>query len=449
MQAKRWLSCALLFLATYSLVQSGPAQQQAPGAPQNELKMVVILSRHGVRSPLSVPQAENSWPQNQRDWSVDCCGDLTPSGEQLVRQMGAYYHLYYASKDKKLLPEGCPDKEVYIWADNEERTIQTGRELAQGLAGHSPGCSLVVYSLPYEPSACTLSPNDKTCQRKSSTDPLFHPDSTFERAPLQAIADDINRRYKDLVEQYRNPLDALQKTLCPTGNCLAGVDQPASVSDEGGKPKLKWNGRFSIGSTASEIFLLEYAHGMPCANVGWGKVVFNQPDCGQGQSFRQMQELHTAYFQETQRAPYIAKMQGAPLLNEIAGRLSQGMQGKPPAQKVVIFAGHDTNIANVAAMLGVCWKLPDLPENDTPPAGALVFELYRNSQTGKYSLHIRYVYQMLGQLRTKADLTLQHPPRWIEVAVPRCKGNCDLKTFNQMVANPASERQACTVRNPK
>jgi 4-phytase/acid phosphatase len=241
----------------------------------------------------------------------------------------------------------------------------------------------------------------------------------------------------------------MQNTLCPTKNCFLKVDEPAALVLENEKWKLKWNGRFSIGSTAAEIFLLEYAHGMPCATVGWGKVAFNQPDCGQGQSFRAMQELHTAYFQETQRAPYIAKVQGTPLLNEIAGRLSQGMQPNPAAQKLVIFAGHDTNIANVAAMLGVCWKLPDLPENDTPPAGALVFELHRSTQTSKYSLQIRYVYQMVEQLRTKSGLTLERPPKWIDVAVPRCQGVCDLETFKQLVANPESKPQACTAHAPK
>ena len=81
------LLCALLFIA--------------PALAQNQLKMVVILTRHGVRSPLSPMSnhAKDSWPLNQPDWGVDCCGDLTPSGEQLVRLMGAYYRDYYGNKD--------------------------------------------------------------------------------------------------------------------------------------------------------------------------------------------------------------------------------------------------------------------------------------------------------------------------------------------------------------
>jgi 4-phytase/acid phosphatase len=135
--------------------------------------------------------AKDSWPLNQPDWGVDCCGDLTPSGEQLVRLMGAYYRDYY--RKQGLLPAGCPDKQVYIWADNEERTIQTGRELAQGLADGSPGCSISVQSLSSDP------------------DPQ-----------LQAIANDINRRYPALKAKYLNQLQALQdnagmpaKTISP------------------------------------------------------------------------------------------------------------------------------------------------------------------------------------------------------------------------------------------
>jgi 4-phytase / acid phosphatase len=412
------LLCALLLIA--------------PALAQNQLKMVVILTRHGVRSPLSPMSnyAKDSWPLNQPDWGVDCCGDLTPSGEQLVRLMGAYYRNYY--RKQGLLPAGCPDKQVYIWADNEERTIQTGRELAQGLADGSPGCSISVQSLTYNPPGCSPSQNDTTCQRGKAgpNDPLFHLPPTSDPDPqLQAIANDINRRYPALKAKYLNQLQALQDTLgCPpkpSAPCLLQLDPTASVKDG----KLNWGGPFNVGSTASEIFLLEYANGMPCAKVGWNKVIFNKPDCSLGRSFRDMQEIHTAYFQETQRAPYIAAIQGTNLLSEIVRKLEQAQRPNPPAQKLVIFSGHDTIIANIAAMLGLSWKLPDLPENDTPPAGALVFELYKDPQKGAYSVRVRYVYQMLDQLRTKAALAVDHPPKWVDVPIPACKGDCDLERF--------------------
>jgi 4-phytase/acid phosphatase len=447
MQARRWLLCALLFLAPYSLAQSSSVEQPAPNELKNELKMVIILTRHGVRSPLNLP-TKNPWPQNQQDWGVDCCGDLTPSGEQLVRLMGVYYHAYYAKQG--LLPSGCPGEQVYIWADNEERTIQTGRELAQGLADGSPGCNLPVQSLEYNPPGCSPSQTDKTCQRAKAgpNDPLFHLPSDFtpDPAQLQAVADDINSRYDKLKAKYLKPLQALQKTLgCPSAPCFLDLPHQASLAPD--KRSVQWEGPFNIGSTASEIFLLEYANGLPCNKVGWGKVVFNSPDCsGPGQLFPDMQEIHTAYFQEIQRAPYIAAIQSWQMLLEIILRLDEGRQSRPPEHKLIIFSGHDTIIANVAATLGLHWKLDDLPENDTPPAGALVFELYKDPRKGTYFVRARYVYQMLRQLRTKARLTLDKPPKWVELQFPSCPGKCELQKLQNNV-HGAIDKQVASPRS--
>jgi hypothetical protein len=68
MPVRRWLLCALLFAA--------PGLAQSQFVP-NELKQVVILTRHGVRSPLSSMSdyAKDPWPDIQKDWHVECCGD--------------------------------------------------------------------------------------------------------------------------------------------------------------------------------------------------------------------------------------------------------------------------------------------------------------------------------------------------------------------------------------
>ena len=266
------LLCVFFFIAP-ALAQSASGQ----------LKMVVILTRHGVRSPTSATYVKDPWPKLQPDWGVDCCGDLTPTGKQLVRLMGTYYRDYYAVPAHRILPAGCPDKQVYIWADNEERTMETGGELAQGLDGGLPGCNIIVHSVGYKPQDCSTSPGDKFCQRGKPTDPLFHLPSSYKPDPgqMQAIADHINKNYKQLVEKYSKPLQDLQDTLCPSKNCMLTPDEPASVVDG----KLSWHGRFSSGSTAAEIFLLEYGNGMPCNKVGWGRVIFNSPDCsGPGSS---------------------------------------------------------------------------------------------------------------------------------------------------------------------
>jgi 4-phytase/acid phosphatase len=424
------LLCALLLIAPCSFAQSASTEQ----ATTNQLKMVVILTRHGVRSPTGAANVKDPWPKLQPDWGVDCCGDLTPTGKQLVRLMGTYYHEHYAAPAQRILPAGCPDKQVYIWADNEERTMETGGELAQGMARGRPDCNIIVHSVGYKPQDCSTSPGDKFCQRGKPTDPLFHLPSTYYKPDpqqMQAIADHINKNYKQLVEKYSKPLQDLQDTLCPSKNCMLTPDQPASVVDG----KLSWHGRFSAGSTAAEIFLLEYGNGMPCNKVGWGRVIFNSPDCsGPGELFRHMQEIHTAYFQEMQRAPYIAKIQGSNLTYHILQKLRQGVHSPVGLQqKLVIFSGHDTNIANVAAMLNLHWKLPDLPDDDTPPAGALVFELYSSPEKGKDFVRVHYVHQTVRQLRTRAALTDKHPPNWVDLTMSPCETKCDFQKFEKIL----------------
>src|SRR5882672_4923165 len=72
------------------------ALAQAPAA-QGTLLRVVILSRHGVRSPTQSTETLNSWRKTETpgwpDFGVPP-GYLTPKGEELVEQMGEYYRAY-------------------------------------------------------------------------------------------------------------------------------------------------------------------------------------------------------------------------------------------------------------------------------------------------------------------------------------------------------------------
>jgi len=442
------LLCALLLIAQFSLAQSGPSEQPAP----NQLKLAVILTRHGVRSPTGsmAGYSRHDWPGLQKDWRAECCGDLTPRGAQLVFLMGAYYRSHFA--EQKLFPAvGCVAQQTYIWADNEERTIATANALAQGLSGGLPGCVVAVNSLPFQMQPCSSS-GANSCQRPPSTqtDLWFHPlpklwpkVSSQENAQLTAAANDINSRLPQLFLKYAPALQALQNVLncctaplCATPCTLQSLLPNTAASGAGkGAGALSWAGPFNVGSTASEIFLLEYANGMPCRTVGWGGVRFDAPDCRQGQSFRLMQEIHTAYFAEVQQKPIVGRIQGSNLGNQILQALQQEAQspGKSP-NKLIIFSGHDTNIANIAGLLNLKWKLPDLPDNDTPPAGALVFELWSGASGDSY-VRVRYVHQTLAQLRTGVMLSSENPPNWVDVAVPGCKSlNCAFADFQRIMS---------------
>ena len=116
-----------------------------PLAATPRLTYVVIVSRHGVRSPtwensrLNQYSAE-PWPE----WDVPP-GNLTPHGRRLIELMGSYYREWLAG-EHLLGTQGCQDAgRIYIRADRDQRTVETGRAFGESLL---PGCGIEVHSQP-------------------------------------------------------------------------------------------------------------------------------------------------------------------------------------------------------------------------------------------------------------------------------------------------------------
>lgn len=434
MSFKHWLP-NLLILVT-PVLMTPPLITPALG--QTPLRMVVVLTRHGVRSPLvhttTSPDQSQPWPSLDQ-WHVVCPGDLTPRGTELVQKMGRYYQEYYA--DKGLLPAGdqCPASKVYIWSDNEERTLGTAHALAQGMSRGIAGCLIPVKSLDYT-AAPQSGPDKCKVNEKDPTDYFFHPLSDSEITKnidpdkVKDVAKQINEEVPEMLTEYHPALLMMHNALCGGPSavaCKSVLNLPTEAKADG--TSLKWTGMFSVSSTAAENFLLEYGNGMPCNLDGWGRVGYRSPDCDGGQSFRQMEELHTLYFDWTKHKGYMAQIQGSNLANQILLRLEQGGGATP----FVIYSGHDTDVASVAGLLGLDWTLPDLPKNDTPPAGALIFELWGGTTPKTQLVRMYYAHQTLTQLRKLETLSVENPPSMVELKLPGCTKACPFTEFETIV----------------
>ncbi len=121
-----------------SLTTAQAARGAQPGGhAEDRLKMVVVLSRHGVRSPTWKQDRLNGysslpWPQ----WSVTP-GNLTTRGSELLKPFGSFDRAFFA-RAGLFDAQGCADgASVYIWADTDQRTQESGRALATGLFPNS------------------------------------------------------------------------------------------------------------------------------------------------------------------------------------------------------------------------------------------------------------------------------------------------------------------------
>src|SRR5882672_8673801 len=109
----RHILCAALTLGAFS---------SEAATAEYSLERIVLVSRHGVRSPTDTQKLteftrSQTWPK----WPVKDA-DLTLRGKMLASRMGEFYAQEFAARG--LLPARQPlaTNQVYVWADVDQRT---------------------------------------------------------------------------------------------------------------------------------------------------------------------------------------------------------------------------------------------------------------------------------------------------------------------------------------
>jgi 4-phytase/acid phosphatase len=89
----------------------------------------------------------------------------------------------------------------------------------------------------------------------------------------------------------------------------------------------------------------------------------------------------------------------------------------------LVLVGHDTNLVNLAGLLGVSWWMEGTQRDPVLPGGALVFELRRSRSDGHFLVRLAYVCQTLEQMRAGVALTLKNPPAVAPIFIPGCSAS--------------------------
>jgi 4-phytase / acid phosphatase len=431
MKTARHLTIGVLLAAAVgTLAQTRPVDR-GKSEPAGELKFVVIISRHGVRSPTGKVDLLNQyssqpWPR----WSVPP-GYLTEHGARLMTLFGVYDREFLHTQGL-FSASGCEDVgHVTVVADSDQRTRESGKALAAGLF---PNCPVPVHAL-----------------AEGTHDPLFHfssrPGDADRLLATAAVSGRIGSNPAGLTDAYRKQFEEMEAVLtgCErAASCMSAVavtpkslfDIPSTIELGSGDHLTELRSPLGMASTMAENFLLEYTEGMKASQVGWGHVDINM--------LRELMQLHTASSDIERRTEFVARAQSSNMLVHVLDSMKQEILEKPvagalskPGDHLLILVGHDTNLANISGALGLSWLI-DGRRDDTPPGGALVFEVRQQAGRSNYRVTAYYAAQTLDQMRNASALTMDAPPARANVFIPGCSKSdadfpCDWSDFQKIV----------------
>jgi glucose-1-phosphatase len=400
----KFINIALLLLCP--LLGMGQLQRSEAFKNQYKLKEVVILSRHNIRSSLSVNGSvlQKMTPHQWIKWSA-APSELTLRGGALETIMGQFFRKWTVNEG--LFAENAVPTvdEVNFYANSMQRTIATAQYFSSGFM---PVANLHI--------------NHRFTPSKM--DPVFFPALTksseaFKAQALKEIAAmggkkgivGINEGLKDSYQLIEKVLDLKHSPACQSGEVCAFDDYNTQLKlEKGDEPNMK--GSLKFANSASDALILQYyeeadpiqaAFGQKLTNADWEKIA----------------KVKDVYGDVLFTAPIVAVNVAHPLLVYMKDELNA------KNRKFTFLCGHDSNIASVNAALEVEeYSLPQSIEKKTPIGSKLVFEKWVD-KAGKEFVAVNIVYQTTEQLRNVSLLNLENPPVVFSLKLKGLQANAD------------------------
>lgn len=398
------LGIALLMIST--TVQGAQADRSANLHKNYQLKEMVVLSRHNIRSPLSGNGSAltNITPHKWFSWT-SAPSDLSLRGGELETIMGQYFRQRLVSEG--LMTENYQPKEgeMRFYANSMQRTIATAQYFSSGM--------LPVANVQIEHKFAP-----------SKMDPVFSPQLTFVSEVfrtealkqismmggskgLQGIGAQLAGDYK----QLEDVLDITKSDACKKdGISKFRTDDLEIVLDLNKEPAMR--GSLKLATQASDALVLQYYEESDPV-----KAAFNHKLTSK--EWEQIARPKDVYGDVLFSAPVVAVNVAHPLLEVMNDELA--MDGR----KFSFLCGHDANITSVLAALDAApYELPQSIEKKTPIGAKLVIEKWAGNDGQQYA-SLSLVYQSADQLRKRTMLSLDTPPMIYPLTLNGLKQNTD------------------------
>ena len=400
----RFINIGLLLLCP--LLAMGQLQRSEAFKNQYKLKEVVILSRHNIRSSLSVNGSvlQKMTPHQWIKWSA-APSELTLRGGALETIMGQFFRKWTVNEG--LFTENAVPTvdEVNLYANSMQRTIATAQYFSSGFM---PVANLHI--------------NHRFTPSKM--DPVFFPALTksseaFKAQALKEIAAmggkkgivGINEGLKDSYQLIEKVLDLKHSPACQSGEVCAFDDYNTQLKlEKGDEPNMK--GSLKFANSASDALILQYYEDTDPVQAAFGQKLTNA-------DWEKIAKVKDVYGDVLFTAPIVAVNVAHPLLVYMKDELNA------KNRKFTFLCGHDSNIASVNAALEVEeYSLPQSIEKKTPIGSKLVFEKWID-KAGKEFVAVNIVYQTTEQLRNVSLLNLENPPVVFSLKLKGLQANAD------------------------
>ena len=366
-----------------------------------ELKEVVVMSRHNIRSPLSSGGAayQRVTPHTWFAWTSPS-SQLSLRGGVLETEMGQFFRQWVVGEG--LLPENYrPEgEEVLFYANSRQRTFATAKYFSAGF-------------LPFANVEITHKYDE------DKMDPVFTPQFTK-----------MNDAYRELVLSEIGTLHggpqawmaAQQPTLDLLEEVLDMAHSPAALQgdtthfwfdntqfkiEKGDEPKM--TGGYTLANSVADALVLQCYESENFSPFGFELTM------DQWRAIGAIKEVYDGLLFTTHSA---AVNLAYPLVSRIREELNRS------DRKFMFLCGHDSNLASISAALGLQFpETENAIELHTPIGSKLVFEKWSDG-TDDY-IAVNLVYQAVEQLQDRTLLSPIMPPMVLPIIIEGLSANAD------------------------
>ena len=393
-----WMIAAILICGTNAQAQT---KRSDAFRAKYELKEVVVMSRHNIRSPLTSGGAayQRVTPHKWFTWSSPS-SQLSLRGGVLETEMGQFFRQWVVSEG--LLPDNYRPEgdEVLFYANSRQRTFATAKYFSAGF-------------LPFANVEITHKLDE------DKMDPVFTPQFTKmnDTYRQQVLADiqALNGGPQAWMAAQQPTLNLMEQVLdmAHSPAALQGdtthfwFDDTQFKIEKGSEPKM--TGGYTLANSVADALVLQCYESESMTAFG------HELTMEQWRAICAVKEVYDGLLFTTHSA---AVNLAYPLVSRIREELNRS------DRKFMFLCGHDSNLASISAALGL--QIPETEnalELHTPIGSKLVFEKWSDGSDEYVAVNL--VYQSIGQLQGRTLLSPAAPPMVLPVTIDGLNANSD------------------------